>query len=166
MSKFMEALGRKLAWLRVNGDDTFAMAKYLIDTCAVADPAEVDRLRGVVAEKDGVIQMLHAIKVQDAENIDKVLADWRTLREHILDIDAHATPFGDIPDDPGWIGSYLISAGCLHRAMGKIGHSAPSCAAEAERDEALAEVEQLRGEIANLHPAEFHNLLTVEETTP
>ena len=37
-------------------------------------------LLDMLAEKDGVIQTLHAIKVQDSKNIDMVLADWRTLR--------------------------------------------------------------------------------------
>jgi hypothetical protein len=50
----------------------------------------------------------------------------------ILDIDAHATPYGDIPDEPGWIGTYLVTAGALHRALGKVGHSAPKCQAEAD----------------------------------
>lgn len=54
------------------------------------------------------------------------------LRTHILDIAAHATPYGDIPDDPGYVGTYLLSAGALHRALGTIGHTAPSCEAEAE----------------------------------
>lgn len=53
------------------------------------------------------------------------------LREHILDIAAHATPYGNIPSDPGWVGTYLLSAGALHRAIGTIGHTAPSCEAEA-----------------------------------
>lgn len=53
------------------------------------------------------------------------------LRAHILDIDAHATPYGDIPDDPGYTGVYLVTAGALHRALGTIGHSAPKCQAEA-----------------------------------
>ena len=37
-------------------------------------------LLDMLAEKDGVIQTLHAIKVQDSKNMDMVLADWRTLR--------------------------------------------------------------------------------------
>jgi len=68
-------------------------------------------------------------------------ADRDRLREHILDIDAHATPYGDIPDEPGLVGTYLVTAGALHRALGKIGHSAPSCEAELQRDYLLAERE-------------------------
>lgn len=59
-------------------------------------------------------------------------AELEALRQHILDIDAHATPYGDIPDEPGWIGTYLVTAGALHRALGKVGHTAPKCQAEAE----------------------------------
>jgi hypothetical protein len=54
--------------------------------------------------------------------------DWKALCEDII---AHATPFGDIPDDPGWVGSYLVSAGAIHRAAGKLGRLAPACDAEA-----------------------------------
>lgn len=76
--------------------------------------------------------------IDEAAIVDAVLAlqgDAATerdqLRAALLDIDAHATPYGDIPDDPGWVGTYLVTAGALHRALGKIGHTAPSCAAEA-----------------------------------
>lgn len=71
------------------------------------------------------------------------------LREAILDIDAHATPFGDIPDEPGWVGRYLVTAGALHRALGKIGRAAPSCQAEAEcarLREALERIATVEGE--------------------
>lgn len=44
-------------------------------------------LLDMLAEKDGVIQMLHAIKVQDSKNIDMVLADWRTLRARAKTLD-------------------------------------------------------------------------------
>lgn len=74
-----------------------------------------------------------------ADELDGLRAEVERLRSHILDIDAHATPYGDIPDDPGWVGSYLLTAGALHRALGTIGHTAPSCQAEAE-------IERLRGE--------------------
>ncbi len=72
------------------------------------------------------------------ETIQRLTAERDALRQHILDIDAHATPYGDIPDEPGWVGTYLVTAGALHRALGKIGHSAPSCQAE-EQVEALSE---------------------------
>jgi hypothetical protein len=64
-----------------------------------------------------------------------VAPELERLRAHVLDIAAHATPYGDIPDDPGYVGTYLLTAGALHRALGTIGHTAPSCQAEAERDE-------------------------------
>ena len=65
----------------------------------------------------------------------QALAEVVKLRQHILDIDAHATPYGDLPDDPGYVGTYLVTAGALHRALGTIGHGAPNCQAEAERDD-------------------------------
>lgn len=61
-------------------------------------------------------------------------AEIERLRGHIEDIAAHATPFGDLPEEPGFVGSYLLSAGALHRALGTIGHTAASCPAEADRD--------------------------------
>jgi len=85
------------------------------------------------------------------DRVRELEAENERLRAHILDIDAHATPFGDIPDDPGYTGVYLLTAGALHRALGKIGHTAPSCQAEAERDAARAELAQ-RGELVGWVP--------------
>jgi hypothetical protein len=97
-----------------------------------------------------------------AERAEAAEAD---LRQHILDIDAHATPYGDIPGEPGWVGTYLLMAGALHRALGKIGHSAPKCQAEEDlrltqqafeeyraswgkaTEATLAEVERLRATV-------------------
>lgn len=75
---------------------------------------------------------------------DQLADEVATLRQHILDIDAHATPYGDLPGDPGWAGTYLVTAGALHRALGKIGHTAPKCSAEAERDALAAQVARVR----------------------
>jgi hypothetical protein len=83
--------------------------------------------------------------------IAKLNAERDALRQAILDIDAHATPYGDIPDEPGWIGTYLVTAGALHRALGKIGHSAPACDAEAERNELRAGRHALNEVIADCH---------------
>ena len=63
--------------------------------------------------------------------IAELEAELALARAHILDIAAHATPFGDIPGEPGWIGQYLLTAGALHRALGTLGHSMASCGAEA-----------------------------------
>ena len=72
-------------------------------------------------------------------------------RQHILDIDAHATPFGpDLVDEPGFNGSYLISAGALHRALGLIDQTAPSCNAEAELEAARSRVHCLEVEVRDL----------------
>lgn len=48
MSTFEETLGQQIAWLLNNGADgnTLDVAKYLIKSGVVADPAEVERLRG------------------------------------------------------------------------------------------------------------------------
>ncbi|MFC3984931.1 hypothetical protein [Streptosporangium jomthongense] len=89
-----------------------------------------------------------AFAVHAHRDIPDLVAEVERLRAHILDIDAHATPYGDIPDDPGYVGIYLVTAGALHRALGKVGHCAPSCQAEAERDEALAELEAARQDAA------------------
>lgn len=45
----------------------------------------------------------------------------------ILDIAAHATPYGE--DEDGFVnGGYLVSVGAIHRALGVVGHSAAPCA--------------------------------------
>ena len=45
----------------------------------------------------------------------------------ILDIVAHATPFGE--DEDGFVnGGYLVSVGAIHRALGVVGHTAAPCA--------------------------------------
>lgn len=48
------------------------------------------------------------------------------LRAAILDIDAHATPYGE--DSDGFVsGGYFITVGSLHRALGVVGHSTAKC---------------------------------------
>jgi hypothetical protein len=106
---------------------------------------------------------------QDAPNGDcmgwpgttgaEALEEAAGLREHILDIAAHATPYGDLPEDPGYIGTYLLTAGALHRALGTIGHSAPSCIAEAELDEARSRIHLLEVEACDLE----HRRLVAED---
>lgn len=63
------------------------------------------------------------------------------LRAVILDIDAHATPIGlaDAGDPDGNPHHYAVTVGALHRALGKIGHTAAPCTAEA----AIARVQAL-----------------------
>ena len=71
------------------------------------------------------------------------------LRNAILDIDAHATPFGT--DDDGFVsGGYLISVGSLHRALGVVGHSAAKCGGRRNcwtLDQWKAEEQLLRDEL-------------------
>jgi len=53
-------------------------------------------------------------------------AENKRLRGAVLDIDAHAAPLGR--DEDGFVaGGYIISVGCLHRALGLVGHSAAKC---------------------------------------
>jgi chromosome segregation ATPase len=82
---------------------------------------------------------------------DEARDEVEKLRGHILDIDAHATPYGDIPDEPGWVGTYLLTSGALHRALGRIGHSAPSCKAEEDYrllQEAVEAIQEMRRTLA------------------
>lgn len=81
---------------------------------------EVERLRGELAET--------------REERDQ-------LRQHILDIDAHATPYEDLPDDPGYVGLYLLTSGALHRALGKVGHTAVPCPAATKVAELLEKLD-------------------------
>lgn len=106
--------------------------------------AEVQELRAIRDHARRIIE------VKD-EQLDLFRAELDQLRAHILDIDAHATPFGDLPDDPGYVGMYLVTAGALHRALGRIGRTAPSCTAEAELAQLRAQYEQRTAEWERLH---------------
>ncbi|MEW2567674.1 hypothetical protein [Streptomyces sp. NPDC047070] len=66
----------------------------------------------------------------DVPSVEEHLA---LLRQAVLDIDAHATPVGQAdPDDPdAGPHHYVVTVGALHRALGKVGHTAPACRAEA-----------------------------------
>lgn len=105
------------------------------------------------AERDE-LKIENALLVNDQMELAKAKQETERLRGHILDIDAHATPYGDLPQDPGYVGTYLLTAGALHRALGKIGHTAPSCAAEAERDRLRAAAQEVAGILFNalIHP--------------
>lgn len=48
------------------------------------------------------------------------------LEAAILDVDAHATPYGT--DADGFVdGGYIVSVGAIHRALGVVGHTSPKC---------------------------------------
>lgn len=68
-----------------------------------------------------------------SDDLDALHAERDQLRTAILDIDAHATPIGLAdPDDPdGNPHHYAVTVGALHRALGKVGHTAAPCTAEA-----------------------------------
>lgn len=56
--------------------------------------------------------------------VDRLRERVAKLEAAILDIDAHATPMGE--DTDGFVAQgYTISVGCLHRALGLIGHTSP-----------------------------------------
>lgn len=68
-----------------------------------------------------------------ADSDEYVPSQEDRLRDAILDIDAHATPYGE--DEDGYVnGGYLISVGSLHRALGVVGHSMAKCKACEARD--------------------------------
>lgn len=92
-----------------------------------------------------------------------VAAEAEKLRAHILDIDAHATPYADLPQDPGYVGVYLVTAGSLHRALGTITTTSPSCQAEAERNDALAAIARVRA-LHTEHP--IYELCDHDEHAP
>lgn len=96
--------------------------------CGQAFPAVV-RLSPTTAEPITCAHPWHdgpATPTAPGSSSPDVTALADELRNAILDIDAHATPFGT--DDDGFVsGGYLISVGSLHRALGVVGHSAAKC---------------------------------------
>jgi hypothetical protein len=92
--------------------------------------AALDELRTRIAELEAENERLE--KRRNNLEYNEVVGLCDRYQAHIEDIAAHATPFGDIPGEPGWAGQYLLTAGALHRAMGTLGHTEPSCQAEAE----------------------------------
>ena len=79
-----------------------------------------------VAVPDNAPQLSTLATKGDQQIVDDLWQTRQRLVEPILDIDAHATPFGE--DEHGFVtGGYLISVGCLHRALGFVGHTAPKC---------------------------------------
>lgn len=72
------------------------------------------------------------------------------LRAHILDIDAHATPYDDLPEDPGYVGTYLLTSGALHRALGSLGHSAAKCPAAIKAGRLQDQLEKAEATLARV----------------
>lgn len=80
---------------------------------------------------------------QAQAEVEKLREILNRFKDHILDIVAHATAFGDLPDEPGFTGTYLVTAGSIHRAIGAVGHTSPSCDAEAKLSQQQAHIDQL-----------------------
>lgn len=97
----------------------------------------------------------HTVNTITSDALDQLYDQRDQLRAAVLDIDAHATPIGlaDQNDPDGNPHHYAVTVGALHRALGKIGHTAPLCTAEAERDGAYRERAQLLALLAALHPS-------------
>lgn len=87
----------------------------------------VKALKDAAADEGIGMTLAVAIRITRAvEQTYKALSVEERLKAAILDIDAHATPLGE--DADGFVtGGYLISVGCLHRALGIIGYTAPPC---------------------------------------
>jgi hypothetical protein len=107
------------------------------------DPVQQRVYHALTQQRSYTFSTLAAVAIK-ASGLAEVTAERDGYKAHILDIDAHATPFGDLPDEPGFTGMYLLTAGALHRALGTIGHTSPSCAAEADRDRYKAALEAVR----------------------
>lgn len=133
-------------------DAAWAILRESIGHRAILDAhAERDEMAEDLAEAREQVAALESYRQLAREASDgyhagaaKLIEERDQLRQHILDIDAHATPYGDLPEDPGDVGVYLLSAGALHRALGKIGHTAPNCQAEAQLAEAILERDEAR----------------------
>lgn len=98
------------------------------------------RLKRAEAATDGELRRQLAAAIASLGKSETELAAFRAA---ILDIDAHATPIGlaDANDPDGNPHHYAVTVGALHRALGKIGHTAAPCTAEAAvaRVQALAD---------------------------
>ena len=118
--------------------------------------------------------MTHRIPLDHltSDQLDQLYNERDRFKAAILDIDAHATPIGLAnPNDPdGNPHHYAVTVGALHRALGKVGHTAAPCTAEA----AIARVHQLVDECeANGHSSghpltvtRIRTALTSPEPTP
>lgn len=120
--------------LIVQRDEARKAAKHLVDEQIIHWTALRQALgREFDGSHAGTLDLIRELAAERDEARAKVAAleaARDALRQLILDIDAHATPYGEIPDEPGFVGTYLLTAGALHRALGKIGHTAPKCQAE------------------------------------
>lgn len=127
----------------------------LIDQTQATNDTLIQQRDEARAQIDALTDYLEAARTDLArlhEVLPPLLRERDALRQHILDIDAHATPYGDIPDEPGWVGTYLVTAGSLHRALGKIGHSAPRCEAEAALQRVRDELPALERNASDFWP--------------
>lgn len=81
-------------------------------------PASDAGTDGPAGPRDGAVAALASTAMPPADEVAR-------LKAAIADIDAHATPIGR--DADGFVaGGYLISVGCLHRALA-LAYTAPPC---------------------------------------
>lgn len=112
---------------------------------------ERDRLRVALVESEAARQEAVGEVVRLSRHLLEANDRTERLTAAILDIDAHATPFGE--DEDGFVtGGYLVSVGSIHRALGIVGRSAAKCrdipceratAAEAARNTAEQDADRL-----------------------
>ncbi|MGW1744532.1 hypothetical protein ACWCRD_02720 [Streptomyces sp. NPDC002092] len=104
------------------------------------------------ATRAAISQVLRYVSTAHKAPAAAAEAERDQYRAAILDIDAHATPIGLAnQDDPdGNPHHYAVTVGALHRALGKVGNTAASCTAEAERDGAYRERAHLVALVASV----------------
>lgn len=133
-------------WRDIHADANFRLAQKMLE-----QQGEINDLR---AERDAARRAHKALQDEIREwsptkliaQIEELMAERDALREHILDIDAHATPYEDLPDDPGYVGLYLLTSGALHRALGKVGHTAVPCRDAVKVTEVMKKLEDVERE--------------------
>ncbi len=102
-------------------------------------PRPEDQLREQLAAATTRAEHAEADRDAAIDRGDLLQAQVWDYRQRLLDIDAHATPYGVRADDPdGNPTAYLVTVGSLHPALGTVGHTAPKCDAEARAEQAEA----------------------------
>ncbi|WP_314411406.1 hypothetical protein [Streptomyces sp. DSM 40484] len=131
-----------------------------IDSNVAWGPDDSAQLRRLVAEDQHEDDTMRAV-ASDLRVENRALREKLTqMRQAVLDIDAHATPIGQAdPADPdAGPQHYVVTVGALHRALGKVGHTAPACPAEAAVERVRNYLQPHLRHVA-VDPADVWNLL-------